>query len=138
MFVIDRRSRDRVYYVNSRRYQFHKDFVNATYLSLERGRAFYDNNLLKTDRRFILGTIAYQTTADKFTFEFWEGDQITRGLLIETITALQQSFVAPLYFKPNSLAQEEIVSELNKTDASLQTRSSIATRSSSSRKSQFI
>jgi len=116
MFVIDRRSRDRVYYVNSRRYQFHKDFVNATYLSLERGRAFYDNNLLKTDRRFILGTIAYQTTADKFTFEFWEGDQTTRGLLIETITALKQSFVAPLSFKPNSLAQEEIVSELNKTD----------------------
>jgi len=63
MFVIDRRSRDRVYYVNSRAYQFHRDFVNATYLSLERGRAFYDNNLLKTDRRFILGTIAYQTAA---------------------------------------------------------------------------
>jgi hypothetical protein len=116
MFVIDRRARSRVYYVNSRAYQFHKDFVNATYLSLERGRAFYDNNYLKADRRFILGTIAYQTTAGKFTFEFWEGDQITRGLLIEAITALQHSFVAPLYFKPNSLAQEETVNELIKTD----------------------
>lgn len=115
MFVIDRRARSRVYYVNSRAYQFHKDFVNATYLSLERGRAFYDNNYLKADRRFILGTIAYQTTAGKFTFEFWEGDQITRGLLIEAITALQHSFVAPLCFKPNSLAQEETVNELIKT-----------------------
>ena len=119
MFVIDRRSRDRVYYVNSRSYQFHKDFVNATYLSLERGRAFYDNNFLKSDRRFILGTIAYQTTADKFTFEFWEGDQITRGLLIETIGALRPSFFAPLYFKPNSLAHEQTANELNKTDAPL-------------------
>jgi hypothetical protein len=116
MFVIDRRSRNRVYYVNSRAYQFHKDFVNAAYLSLERGRAFYDNNYLKSDRRFILGTIAYQATVDKFAFEFWEGDQITRGLLIETIGALQQSFFAPLYFKPNSLAQEQTANELNKTD----------------------
>jgi rifampicin phosphotransferase len=116
MFVIDRRSRDRVYYVNSRSYQFHKDFVNATYLSLERGRAFYDNNLLKSDRRFILGTIAYQTTADRFTFEFWEGDQITRDLLIETIGAVKKSFFAPLYFKPNSLAHEQTANELNKTD----------------------
>jgi hypothetical protein len=121
MFVIDRRSRDRVYYVNSRSYQFHKDFVNATYLSLERGRAFYDNNFLKSDRRFILGTIAYQTTADKFTFEFWEGDQITRGLLIETIDALQHSFFAPLYFKPNSLAHEQTASELKKTETSVLT-----------------
>lgn len=116
MFVIDRRSRNRVYYVNSRAYQFHKDFVNAAYLSLERGRAFYDNNYLKSDRRFILGTIAYQTTGDKFTFEFWEGDQITRGLLIETIGALQQSFFAPLYFKPNSLAQERTANDLIETD----------------------
>ncbi|HLF82972.1 MAG TPA: PEP/pyruvate-binding domain-containing protein [Blastocatellia bacterium] len=90
--------------------------MNAAYLSLERGRAFYDNNYLKSDRRFILGTIAYQTTGDKFTFEFWEGDQITRGLLIETIGALQQSFFAPLYFKPNSLAQERTANDLIETD----------------------
>ena len=116
MFVIDRRARNRVYYVNSRTYQFHKDFVNATYLSLERGRAFYDNNYLKTDRRFILGTIARQTTAGEFTFEFWEGDQITKGLLVETIAALQRTFFTPLYFKPNSLAQDDIVNDLIKSD----------------------
>lgn len=121
MFVIDRRSSDRVYYVNSRSYQFHKDFVNATYLSLERGRAFYDNNYLKSDRRFILGTIAYQTTADKFTFEFWEGDQITKSLLSEAIGALQHSFFAALFFKPNSLAQEQTANELNTKDTPLPT-----------------
>ena len=75
MFVIDRRARDRVYYVNSNAYKFHKDFVNANYLSLERGRAFYENNYLKPDRRFILGTIAFQPAAASFTFEFWEGDR---------------------------------------------------------------
>src|SRR5262249_6634508 len=106
MFVVDRRSRNRVYYVNSRVYPFHKDFINATYLSLERGRVFYENNYLKSDRRFILGTIAYQTSVDKFAFEFWEGDQITQTLLTETMNVLKESFYAPLCFKPNSLAQE--------------------------------
>ena len=113
MFAIDRRSNDRVYYINSRAYQFHKDFVNATYLSLERGRAFYDNNFLKTDRRFILGTIAYQTAADKFTFEFWEGDQITALLLTECYEALKQSFYALLFLKPNSNAHEEVARQVN-------------------------
>ncbi|PYT04318.1 MAG: hypothetical protein DMF60_15725 [Acidobacteria bacterium] len=119
MFVIDRRANGHVYYVNSRSYQFHKDFVNATYLSLERGRAFYDNNYLKSDRRFILGTIAYQTIAGKFTFEFWEGDQITKTLLREAVDALQHSFFAALYFKPNSLAQEEIAHEVSTKDTPL-------------------
>jgi hypothetical protein len=113
MFVIDRRAKDRVYYVNSRSYQFHKDFANATYLSLERGRAFYDNNFLKADRRFILGTIAYQTTADKFTFEFWEGDRITPSLLTECYSTLRLSFFAALFFKPNSQTHEEVASRLN-------------------------
>ncbi|HWN99247.1 MAG TPA: PEP/pyruvate-binding domain-containing protein [Blastocatellia bacterium] len=113
MFVIDRRAHDRVYYVNSNAFQFHKDFVNATYLSLERGRAFYENNYLKPDRRFILGTIAFQTSSGKFTFEFWEGDRLTGELLAEGYESLSKSFFAPLFFKPNSLGQEEVGSEIN-------------------------
>src|SRR6267143_667846 len=61
LFVIDRKDRNKIYYVNTKRYAFHKDFVNGTYLSLERGREFFENNYLKANRRFILGTIAYQT-----------------------------------------------------------------------------
>jgi len=118
MFVIDRRSHDRVYFVNSNAYRFHKDFLNATYLSLERG-ALYEQNYSKPNRRFILGTIAYQTITDKFTFEFWEGDQINSDLLKETFTALKPSFYAPLYFKPNSIVQELAVTQLNKTGAAL-------------------
>lgn len=112
MFVIDRGG-GRVYYVNSNRFKFHKDFVNATYLSLERGRAFYENNYLKPERRFLLGTVAYQPTADKFTFEFWEGDRLTPRLLAETYEALSRTFYAPLMFKPNSLAQEGAAGEVN-------------------------
>ncbi|MCI0491075.1 MAG: PEP/pyruvate-binding domain-containing protein [Blastocatellia bacterium] len=115
MFVIDRRARARVYYVDSKAYRFHKDFVNANYLSLERGQAFYENNYLKADRRFLLGTVAHQTQVDKYTFEFWEGDRLNEELLSEAYAALAGSFFAPLYFKPNSLAQEEVAARLNET-----------------------
>src|SRR5215210_4486887 len=70
IFVIDRKDRDRVYYVNSRRYLFHKDFVNGTYLSLERGEEFFKNNYLNPNRRFILGTLAWQAPVKRYTFEF--------------------------------------------------------------------
>jgi hypothetical protein len=111
MFVIDRGDHDRIYYVNSKLYPFHKDFVNATYLSLERGRAFYEDNYLRGDRRFILGCVAYQTASGKYTFEFWEGDRITNDLLREAFGALAASFYSKIYFKPNSLAQEEAAAE---------------------------
>src|SRR4051794_18804128 len=34
LFVIDRQHNNRIYYVNTRLYKFHKDFANGTYLSL--------------------------------------------------------------------------------------------------------
>src|SRR6266403_2890565 len=76
LFAIDRQNSNRIYYINTKRYKFHKDFVNGTYLSLERGQLFFENNYLKPNRRFILGTIAYQTPVRRWTFEFWEGDLI--------------------------------------------------------------
>ncbi|HTG93359.1 MAG TPA: hypothetical protein VL866_12275, partial [Pyrinomonadaceae bacterium] len=76
LFVIDRKNKNKIYYVNKKRYSFHKDFVNGNYLSLEDTRNFFENNYLKPNRRFILGTIAYQTPVKKWTFEFWEGDLI--------------------------------------------------------------
>ncbi|HYP29163.1 MAG TPA: PEP/pyruvate-binding domain-containing protein [Blastocatellia bacterium] len=122
MFVIDRQAGGRVYYVDSNSYQFHKDFVNANYLSLERGLAFYENNYLKRDRRFLLGTVVCQTTSSipegqppqsRFTFEFWEGDLLTKELLAEAHEALSRSFFAQLFFKPNSLAHDEAARELS-------------------------
>ena len=110
MFVIDRANQGKVYYVNSKRYSFHKDFVNANYLTLERGREFFQHNYLESNRRFLLGTIAFQTKANKFTFEFWEGDLVTTGLLNEAARNLTASFFAPLHFKPNSKHQETAAS----------------------------
>lgn len=107
LFVIDRKDQNRIYYVNTKRYAFHKDFVNGTYLSLERGREFFENNYLKANRRFILGTIAYQTPLKRWTFEFWEGDLIPADQIKITAEVIKASFYTPVAYKPNSLRQDE-------------------------------
>ena len=107
LFVIDRKDQNRIYYVNTRRYSFHKDFVNGTYLSLERGREFFENNYLKPNRRFILGTIAYQTPVRRWTFEFWEGDLIPGDQIQLASDIINKTFFVPVAFKPNSLRQDD-------------------------------
>lgn len=110
MFVIDRAAKEkskRIYYVNSKRYSFHSEFVSANYLTLERGREFFKHNYLEANRRFILGTIARQTKIGKFTFEFWEGDLATDEIVREAYQTISDTFFAPVYFKPNSAYQEE-------------------------------
>ena len=115
LFVIDRSSRNRIYYVNTKLYKFHKDFVNGTYLSLERGQEFFENNYLKPNRRFILGTIAYQTPVQKWTFEFWEGDLISAEQIKLASDVINKSFFTPVAFKPNSTRQEEATASLGLT-----------------------
>jgi hypothetical protein len=112
LFVIDRQDKNRIYYVNTRLYKFHKDFVNGTYLSLERGQVFFENNYLKSNRRFILGTIAYQTPVRRWTFEFWEGDLIPAEQIKLTSEIINKSFFTPVAFKPNSSRQDEASANL--------------------------
>jgi hypothetical protein len=107
LFVIDRKDGNKIYYVDTKRYAFHKDFVNGTYLSLERGREFFENNYLKLNRRFILGTIAYQTPIKRWTFEFWEGDLISADQIKLAAEVINESFFAPVAYKPNSNKQDE-------------------------------
>src|ERR1051325_5353977 len=107
LFVVDRKDQNKIYYVNTRRYPFHKDFVNGTYLSLERGREFFENNYLKPNRRFILGTIAYQTPLKRWTFEFWEGDLIPADQIKLVADLIKSTFFRPVAYKPNSLRQDD-------------------------------
>jgi hypothetical protein len=107
LFVIDRKEHNKIYYVNTKRYAFHKDFVNGTYLSLERGREFFENNYLNANRRFILGTIAYQSPIKRWTFEFWEGDLIPADQIKLTADIIKSTFFKPVAYKPNSLRQDD-------------------------------
>ena len=120
LFVIDRKDQNKIYYVNTNRYQFHKDFVNGTYLSLERGREFFENNYLKPNRRFILGTLAYQTPVKRWTFEFWEGDLIPAEQIKLTAEVINKTFFEPVAFKPNSSRQEEASAQIENLPRVLQ------------------
>src|SRR5436305_1793766 len=121
LFVIDRQHGNRIYYVNTKRYAFHKDFVNGTYLSLERGQVFFENNYLKANRRFIMGTIAYQTPVRRWTFEFWEGDLIPADQIKLASDIIDKTFFVPVVFKPNSLRQEQVSANIEGLQRVLQT-----------------
>jgi hypothetical protein len=107
MYAIDRKDGNKIYYINSKRYRFHKDFLNGTYLTLERGREFFENNYLKPNRRFILGTLAFQTPLNRWTFEYWEGDLIPAEQIKLTGETINRTFYERVAFKPNSIKQDE-------------------------------
>ena len=91
MFVVDRRAKNKVYFVNSQRYKFHKDFLLATYL-VPRGADVFKPIYIDTDRRFIVGTIAWQKPVEKFTWELWEGDLAPPELIKTAHDAINGSF----------------------------------------------
>ena len=106
MFVIDRRAKNKVYFVNSQRYKFHKDFLLATYL-VPRGADVFKPIYIDTDRRFIVGTMAWQRTVEKFTWELWEGDLAPAELIKTANDAINTHFFTPVAYKPNSIRQED-------------------------------
>ncbi|MGI9036584.1 MAG: PEP/pyruvate-binding domain-containing protein, partial [Pyrinomonadaceae bacterium] len=114
MFAIDRRDKNKIYYINSQRYRFHKDFLTANYLVLK-GNNFFEDTYLTDTRRFIVGTIAWQTPIKKFTFEFWDGDLIPADQIKLTSDIINQTFFAPVAFKPNSVRQDELSANLGLT-----------------------
>ncbi len=128
MFVIDRKADNKVYFVNSQRYKFHKDFLLATYL-VPRGADVFKPIYIDADRRFIVGTIAWQKPVEKFTWELWEGDLATAEHMTIANEAINKHFFAPVAYKPNSTRQEDasqklsiervLQTELNKNQAYL-------------------
>jgi len=68
---------------------------------------FFENNYIKPNRRFILGTVAYHTPVRKWTFEFWEGDMIPPEQIKLTSDVINRTFFTPVAYKPNSLRQEQ-------------------------------
>ena len=111
LFVIDRRNNNRVYFVNSNRYRFHKDFLLANYL-VPRGSDVFKPIYIDQDRRFIVGTIAWQQAVEKFTWELWEGDLATKELIKIANAAINKNFFDKVLYKPNSIRQEDATSNI--------------------------
>lgn len=114
MFVIDRRDKNKVYFVNSQRFRFHKDFLLATYL-VPRGADVFKPIYIDQDRRFIVGTIAWQLSVEKFTWELWEGDLASAELIKLADQAINANFYEKVAYKPNSIRQEDATENLGIT-----------------------
>ena len=112
MFIIDRKFKNKIYYVNSQKFRFHKDFLLANYLVV-RGEDVFEPIYIRQDRRFLVGTIAYQTPVEEFTFEIWEGDLANADLIKMAYDKINKTFFAPVAFKPNSLRQDELTENLD-------------------------
>ena len=115
MFVIDRADRKadpagRLYFINSRRYDFHVTFVQQTYLSSRPAEALVAANYSQPNRRFIFGSVVFYPGLQRYGVEFFEGDALDAAVLGETMTALKAHFFAPLALKPNSHQQYELAS----------------------------
>ena len=106
MFIIDRRAKNKIFFVNSQKYRFHKDFLLANYL-VARGSDVFTPIYINQDRRFIVGTIAWQKTVEKFTFELYEGDLAKGDLIKLAYDTINKNFFAPVAYKPNSIRQDE-------------------------------
>jgi rifampicin phosphotransferase len=111
MFVVDRKNGNKIYFVNSQKFRFHKDFLFATGL-VSPGSDVYKSAYYDDDRRFIVGTIAWQKTVDKWTWELWEGD-LAKEVHIKTAhETINKSFYETVNYKPNSGSQEAACANL--------------------------
>ncbi|MGI8494687.1 MAG: PEP/pyruvate-binding domain-containing protein, partial [Pyrinomonadaceae bacterium] len=111
MFIIDRKNNDRIYYANSQKYRFHKDFLIANYMVLK-GENFFEDTYIKENRRFIVGTLAWQTPVKKFTFEFYDGDLIPAAQIKLAYDTINKTFFDSVAFKPNSIRQDDLSADL--------------------------
>lgn len=111
MFIIDRRDKNKIYYLNSQKYRFHKDFLLSTYL-VPRGADVFKPIYIDQDRRFIVGTIAWQKTVDKFTWEMWEGDMASADHIKRANEIINKTFFQKVFYKPNSSRQEDVSSSI--------------------------
>lgn len=107
MFVIDRKAGNKIYYVNSRIFRFHKDFLFANKLA-PIGTDIYKAVYFSEDRRFIVGTVAWQKPVEKWTWELWEGDLANSEHIKMANAAINKTFFDKVYFKPNSTRQEDV------------------------------
>lgn len=105
LFMVDRK-RDVVYYINTPMYEFHLYFINEL---LNREYTPHDLKPYYEDkeRRFILGTISYQSTIKKYVYEFWEGDKMISDLLKCAGEKINDTFFEAVLFKTNATLHEE-------------------------------
>ncbi|HAF95273.1 MAG: hypothetical protein A2021_04495 [Elusimicrobia bacterium GWF2_52_66] len=104
MLVLDRAD-GAVYYINTAVYPLHSDFINAQYLSFDKGTDFdRENNRGRETGRFLMGFLVKRKNC--YTLEFWSDNSVTSELIRELYSAVKAAFFgACLEFNPLSQGQ---------------------------------
>ncbi|MEG2804951.1 PEP/pyruvate-binding domain-containing protein [Stenotrophomonas sp.] len=108
IFVIDRRNDARIYYINTPRFALHEQFVRRQRLLPGMDKATLNAQYRDPQRRFLFGTVSWQRDLPGYTYEFWEGDQLTAALLRQTDQVVHASFGPAIRFKTNSTQHEQV------------------------------
>lgn len=106
-FVIDVRGpSNRIYFLHSREYESHYDFVRAqlepdTYRD---GYDFYERVYRTEDRPYIVGSLLHYEDADIYTFELISGDTLAAERILWTLERLRETtwFGERIRFRPTS------------------------------------
>ncbi|WP_282269747.1 PEP/pyruvate-binding domain-containing protein [Stenotrophomonas sp. PS02298] len=107
IFAIDRRDPARIHYINTPRYELHENFVRRERLLPHLDKATLNAQYKDPQRRFLFGTVSWQRDLPGYTYEFWEGDQLTAALLRQADQLVRGSFHEAIRFKTNSTLHEQ-------------------------------
>jgi hypothetical protein len=111
-FLVDR-TENKIHYIDTKTYPFHYDFVKTIMPNLS-PEMFNEMTYFTTNRRFIAGTIGYHANLKLFSFQYWEGDNVTEDIVTLNLAKLAGTFFEKkLAFKPNSPVQEELAKKLS-------------------------
>jgi rifampicin phosphotransferase len=107
MFVIDRQfvaksGKPKLYFVNSKKFAFHIDFIRRKALSTQSLEQLLDISYESPNRRFLLGSVVRYPALNRYGVEFWQGDRLDATLLDFAMKTVGAAFPAPLAFVPNS------------------------------------
>lgn len=111
IFVIDRSEPTRIYYINTLRYSLHEQFVRDQRLVRQLDKATLNAQYRDPQRRFLFGTLSWQRDLPGYTYEFWEGDQLTPALLQQTDRIVRASFRDPIRFKTNATQHAQVAQD---------------------------
>lgn len=110
-FLVDR-TENTIAYLDTKTYPFHYDYLKTVMPNLS-PEMFNEMTYFSSNRRFIAGTIGYHANLKLFTFQYWEGDNVTVDVVKFNLAKIRASFFArELCFKPNSAIHEELAKKL--------------------------
>lgn len=110
MFLVDRQEavasgKPRLYFINSRSFQSHIEFILQRGLSRQSMNQLIDVSYTLPNRRFIMGSLVRYPSLARYGVEFWQGDKLDVPLLTLTLDRIASAFPEPVAFTPNSETQ---------------------------------